>query len=521
MKNYHNNKTFKMLTTTAVLVGLTTNTSFAQSPDAITFKTSETLAAFKATPKGRIKNGDIVGYKVTKSEIDPDIASSVKFGASDSKLIPFSANGSMIISLEPNLSKEDISNMLETYNLELETIYSNIDTIHVKMNFEQYFKADPKENHVLYLRGLINTALYLQLDERIASVAPDTILTAEETNLPYLEAFDFTYSDVEVTDWGIANIQADKLWNNPRSKDGITIGILDAGFGRHEDISFTKWPKQTKRHDHGNHVAGIACAKHNGIGVKGVLPNCFVKPASSKKFAFQSVPQSYKMKFLMSFNQTINSVHGFIEQEDGISVYNLSLGYNWIPNFAINIDKPINEEQRLFRNIVEMQSISVVRLLEYAKQKDKVIYSAAGNDSNNLIADPMDALYSSPFNFGAIMAREKGISTNGVIVEAHDSAGKRATFSNEKGNISCPGVRIMSAVAYDDNGKRSSKTYAKKSGTSMASPYCAWGHLLFKLIRTKYSNSEAVNCLIISAKESTTGAPQMKLENALKACPPK
>src|SRR5207249_1426471 len=135
-------------------------------------------------------------------------------------------------------------------------------------------------------------------------------------------------------------------------------------------------------------------------------------------------------------------------------------GYNWISNFGINPDAP---ESSNWRGIVEIQGPLLVTLLRNAEKKGKIIFSAAGNDSTGL-NPPIDAKYASPFNWAAITARQLGIK-NGVIVEAHDKDGKRAPFSNTGGDISCPGVNILSTVAFDGQHQQSNFAYGEMSGT--------------------------------------------------------
>ena len=77
-----------------------------------------------------------------------------------------------------------------------------------------------------------------------------------------------------------------------------------------------------------------------------------------------------------------------ISSDQGVDVYNVSLAYNWMSNFGINPDDP---NQREARSLIESQGEILVAVLGIAAQKDKVIYSAAGNDSPGL-ATPIDAM---------------------------------------------------------------------------------------------------------------------------------
>lgn len=206
-----------------------------------------------------------------------------------------------------------------------------------------------------------------------------------------------------------------------------------------------------------------------------------------------------------------------MDSQDDVQTFNVSLGYNWRSNFGINSDLP---DYSQWRALVESQGAFLVSLLELANANGRVIFSAAGNDSTDLDT-PIGAKYASPFNWAAITAREEGNAFNGVIVEAHDQDGNRAAFSNSGGHISCPGVNIFSAVAHSPDGQVSKSAYGSMSGTSMASPYCASGQSLFKLVRPGYNGVEAVECMLQSNDLSSSNTPMLRLQQALNVCPAK
>ncbi len=322
--------------------------------------------------------------------------------------------------------------------------------------------------------------------------------------------------DQEIADWGIADIEADSLWGMPGANDGVIFGVMDVGFSRHDDIVFLDFPTLSASNNHGNHVAAIGCGRHNGIGMEGVLPNCFVRARSGDVF-FEGAEGNPQIGFMVLFSQILASLDKFIGEQDDVSAFNISLGYNWRSNFGINPDLP---ESQQWRQLVEMQGIMLVGVLELAQRKNKVIFSAAGNDSTGL-STPIGAKYASPFNWAAIIARERGIAENGIIVGAHGLNGKRAGFSNSNAQISCPGVDVLSAVAFGPDGQASRSAYGKMSGTSMASPYCASAHILFRLVRPGYTSLEAARCMMASDEFTDDGTPRLKLTKALAACPPR
>ncbi len=353
-------------------------------------------------------------------------------------------------------------------------------------------------------------------DPTVRGAAPDVVLRDEAVdNLAQAVNIRQLTNDSEILDWGVGDIEANNVWELPGADNGVIFGVMDVGFASHEDIIFSSISSDMNADDHGNHVAGIACAQNNGKGIRGVIPNCFVRPKAGNFHA--SEPGGNILAFVQTFGQILAALNEFIPNKDEVKTFNISLGYNWISNFGINPDTESSEQ---WRQIVAAQGEIFVSVLSLAAQKNKVVFSAAGNDSGGL-ADPIDAKFASPMNWAAITARERNIVSNGVVVEAHDQAGNRANFSNEKGHLSCPGVNILSAVAHDSSGAISQNQYAEMSGTSMASPYCAAGHTLFSLVRPNYLGVEVVDCFIESGVASSSGSPMLKLDRALSHCPPK
>jgi hypothetical protein len=445
----------------------------------------------------------------------------------DPESVPFVVPNSMIIQFESDVSAAEIQDYLEENKLQVIQAFPSIGAVQVDADISRFFTpelSDTSPNDVL-LRGMVQAAEAFKADERVQSATPDFVLTDKK-----MDAEEQTYTNMvhpteiitsfgaddpaEIVDWGIADIEADQIWSEPGAHDGVILGVMDAGFARHEDITYLRFPSAGPGDNHGNHVAAIACAKHNGHGIRGVLPNCFVVARSADVF-FQSGQGNPQVRFMTLFSQILGTLSQFIEEEEQIKTYNVSLGYNWRRNFGINPDLP---ESLQWRQLVEMQGALLVSVLSVAQTRDKVIFSAAGNDSSGL-ATPINAKYASPFNWAAITARETGRANNGFIVGAHDPQGARAPFSNSGADISCPGTNILSAVAFDAQNAPSQSAYGKMSGTSMASPHCAAAHVLFRLVRPNYTGVEAANCMMRAGEVGADGIPRLKLARSLAACP--
>lgn len=467
-------------------------------------------------------------YIVRSEQVPAGMEPRIQFQMDGTAEVPLAAPNTVIIQFEPDATEADIESFLSERDLKVIRTYPKIGALQVEGDLSSYFQpqlTDHSANDAL-LRGLVEVVQDFKSDPRVRSATPDLVLRDQTQHAPtgpritnLLTPSDVVLSDpaaaTETTDWGVADIEADQLWAMPGASDGALFGVMDAGFARHEELVFLELPQDTAVSDHGNHVAAIACARHlNGRGIRGVLPNCFVRARSADIF-FTSADGGGPLGFFVLFSQILATLDDFVGAQDDVYTFNVSLGYNWRSNFGINPDLP---ESAQWRTLVESQGTLLVSLLALAEESGRVIFSAAGNDSQGL-ATPISAKYASPFNWAAITAREQGIATSGVIVEAHDANGDRAPFSNIGGHISCPGVNIFSAVAFDPLGNVSDHAYGMMSGTSMASPYCAAGQLLFRLVRPGYSGIETVNCLLQSSALSSSGAPMLRLKTALDACP--
>ncbi len=441
--------------------------------------------------------------------------------------LPFVVPDTMIIQFAAKTTPADVEDYLRTNNLKVVQTYPGIGAVQVKADLTRFFQPKLTDTSVndSIIRGMTEAAKEFKKDSRIRSATPDILLTDKQADGDSIEITNVLHpTDIitalvetdasEVSDWGIADIEADQLWTMPGANDGVIFGVMDVGFGRHNDLTFISFPTASGRDNHGNHVAGIGCGRHDGVGTKGVLPNCFVRARSGDVF-FEGAGGNPQLGFMVLFSQILSTLDRFVTEEEDVSAFNVSLGYNWRSNFGINPDLP---ESGQWRQLVEMQGTLLVSLLELAQSKDKIIFSAAGNDSTGLDT-PIGAKYASPFNWAAIVAREQGLATNGVIVGAHGTDGTRASFSNSGADISCPGVNIMSTLAFDASDQPSASSYGKMSGTSMASPYCASAYILFRLVRPGYTSTEAMQCMRQSDQNNGEGTPRLKLTQALTACP--
>ena len=251
---------------------------------------------------------------------------------------------------------------------------------------------------------------------------------------------DFSNVDIAILDTGISLDHPDlNVYRNVSFVDGTQTGDDDLG--------------------HGSHIAGIAAAKDNSIGIMGVAPG-------AKLWAIKvcdvngNCPLSSQIKGIQYVN----------EHADEIDIVNLS------------IENPPSE--KLDKSINESLSKGLIYVV------------AAGNSHIN-------TSLTSPARIPGVIAvsaisdsdGECGGRGNSTIGGPDDYA---ASFSNYGNSIdfAAPGVNVFST--YKDQG------YAFDSGTSMAAPVVAGQAALYKSIKPNATSEEVISNLLNSSVPYTT-----------------
>lgn len=420
---------------------------------------------------------------------------------------PITAAGQLLIRFSPNAAPDEIAAILERYNLSVVESVPQIGMVTVEVPIIS-------RDVVLSDLGLASDPLarvseQLDAEENVSTVAPNVALSPNlltDAFVPEVAGLEIAAAAEEV-DWGMVQARIDSAWPLVMGQS-FSVGIVDVGFASHEDIdSMPGLPVSMPVHDHGNHVTGIICAKHNDLGVKGVLPNCTAVVSTSAPI-IDTIEDGGVVGFYTLFSELIATVVQFIEANPDVKTINLSLGYNWFPNFRID---PTDPDYAQIRDLVRSHGAFFAAVLNLAKSRDIAIVSAAGNDSS-ILPTPTDARWASPFNWAAKRIAEISGWSNGIVVEAHDQAGARAPFSNIGGDISAPGVKILSALATSDH------AYGRLSGTSMASPYVSGALALLRTARPDRDLTEHIACLLAGPTPSSSGVPMLDLADALERC---
>lgn len=237
--------------------------------------------------------------------------------------------------------------------------------------------------------------------------------------------------DEQKVNWGMKAIKADKAWDKYKGR-GIKVGLLDTGIdAEHPDlkpnvvekVSFIDDTDGEDANFHGTHVAGIFGAADTGKGVIGTAPA--VEIYSAKVF--------HKDGYMTATAER-EAIDWMIEK--GVDVVNMSYGFLIGKKDSEEIEKAINNYEKLIQKLVDAGIIVV---------------AATGNAGNT--TDTFDRV-SYPARFD-----------NTIGVGAVSEEIERADFSSagEAVDFAMPGVDIYSCYP----GSR----WARFSGTSMATPY--------------------------------------------------
>lgn len=427
---------------------------------------------------------------------------------------PYHASGELLILLKPTLTSREVVAALREHGLELADTVPEIGLISVNVVDRLAADAtDPVPIERADEASLQALARELSRDGRFVSVTPNMVVSPFQLETPPSSnvadansSADAAAAVGERTDWGIADAKFDRIW--PQMSGEFLVGVIDAGFADHEDLDAAPALDQIiPRNDHGNHVAGIMCAKHNSLGVRGALKNCRAAISVSSEISELARLEEEQLGIANTLLSFVRSVVLFMNANPNATVINLSLGYNWGRNFGLDPRAP---DRARFRDTVRSQGAIVATILAIAKMRDVALVSAAGNDSD-FMAPPLEAHWASPFNMGSKQIEDLDGWTNGLIIQAHDRQGRRASFSNVGGHLSCPGVDIESLKSSARN------AYGLDSGTSMAAPYCAAGLMAVRRLRPELTLQQAIECLRIGPA-TIAGVPKLDVEFAVNRC---
>lgn len=282
--------------------------------------------------------------------------------------------------------------------------------------------------------------------------------------------------------WPFAQINAPQAWNYQQG--GFPkVGIVDGARVQadHEDLNVVTRLGPPYRAAHATHVAGLACARANGIGLVGVAWDCPIVTSGIES----------------SSDEDVLAAATAVALEPGVKVVNMSLGPNLdTPRCATAAE----HDARMLAG--EEHAAWFRRLFGGGIGKDIVWTISAGNNCED----------AAPSAWG-----QNGDLSNVIVVGATNSDGSLARFSSfgHDVEVAAPGgvkveppgngtVGIWSTWLYDTTAEGRPECgpayrYCWESGTSMAAPMVAGVAELIRSAYVDYSAADVAGCIVRTA----------------------
>jgi Zn-dependent metalloprotease len=466
--------------------------------------------------------------------------------------VPVAKPNSYVIQLKPTATDADIETLLKKYNFKITKMIAPLGVITVEVDGTvppaAVTESAPRsaaapQDRKAQLQNILEPPLIREIRREKAVDGAFVNTTMEAKNLPKgqgaritveNEVFSWRWnaSDDQDGNWGLKAIRLPPVWSvlaqyrktHPDAKRP-KIGIVDGGFDTDPLVPFVSMQnvKPLVYHTagcgthHGMHVAGIIGAQRSDLpGIDGMIPGARMDAvAVDDKIVGDSgvvgVDEGWQVHALLFDDvlaKTLDYVYANLLQPDGLKVINISLGYNFVASNLLGDDDP-EDVPGLALHV--MHQANLIRLMASRVQDQVLFVVAAGNDSENR-ATPIAAKWASPFAWAGTQDSATGESPpNIVVVEAVDRDGTRAEFSNTGGDVSAPGVDIMSVLSVDK------LPLGVCSGTSQAAPHvAALAAILFELAPEK-TPAEIAEILRSSATPAANGEARAPAIDALEA----
>jgi Tol biopolymer transport system component len=293
--------------------------------------------------------------------------------------------------------------------------------------------------------------------------------------------------DGQETIWPFTQAHVTEAWD---LQEGgyYKVGIVDVGRAQpnHEDLNVVQelGPKGVAAHS--THVAGLACARANGIGVVGVAWDCPIVTAGIGTSSDENV--------LVAATE--------VAIKGGVKVANISLG----PNLdSFRCATPAEHQARMLEG--EEHAVWFRRLFGQGAGKNIVWTLSAGNNCENAAPSPW---------------AQNGDLANVLVVGATNASGDLARFSTfgHDVEVAAPGgvddvpphngtVGLWSTWLYDPILGGPSECgpgyrYCWDAGTSMAAPIVAGIAELIRSAYPTYNAREVGRCIVRTASGAAT-----------------
>ena len=443
---------------------------------------ADTVFTFELTVTDRPSTGDVEVEELTDTDtVNVLVVHTPSRPQDEIEEISTDVGGEKIPNQYLVLLKEDAVNTTQSLEITLQNLTSEVKIRGAELLYT-YEQANPGFLIKAPNEQVLNQVLpILRADPRVAFTEQD------QTIVP----FDQTAPE------GIQRVDAIREYTEEKGRRAISINtdiaIIDSGIDLdHPDLNiYHQWSPQiattstgplirqsvTSADDicgHGTHVAGIAAAKDNDLGILGVAPGA--RLWAIKVLDFDPTTG----KCVGSISSLVAGIEYVTKNADQIDVVNLSVG-------------------------CKCNSSSLDDAIRKAVTANVTFVVAAGNIHQDA-ASFTPANNSEVMTVSAIADRDGKCGGFSKVLTPLQMDGKRynigddefAIFSNygDVIDIAAPGVKIYST--YKNN------TYEYLGGTSQAAPHVAGAAALYKAIHPNASPAEITAELVNSGSVSTT-----------------
>ncbi|WP_295558046.1 M4 family metallopeptidase [uncultured Hyphomicrobium sp.] len=460
--------------------------------------------------------------------------------------VPVAKPNSFVIQLSPDATDADIDALLKKYGLTITKVIAPLGVITVETARGRGIQPGATEkagDSKSQLQSVLEPPIIKELRAEKVVDGAFVNTTMEAKQIPKGlgatinvdgDVFSWRWHASKEADgnWGLKAMRMPAVWSiidrhrklHPDEKRP-KIAVIDSGFEDNPMVPFASMQhvKTVAYHTsqcgthHGMHVAGIIGARSSADqpGINGIVPDArldaiAVDNAIVGDSGHVGVDEGWQVQALLFDDvlaKTLDYVYANLITPDNLRVINISLGYNFVAANLLGDENP-EDVPGLALHITHQANL--IRLMASRVQDHVLFVVAAGNDSEDR-ATPIEAKWASPFAWAGTTESATGESPpNILVVEAIDRNGLRAEFSNLGGDVSAPGVDIMSTLAKD-------KPLWICNGTSQASPHvAALAGLLFELAPEK-KPAEIAEIIRKSAKAPPEGVKQAPTIDALEA----
>jgi subtilisin family serine protease len=320
------------------------------------------------------------------------------------------------------------------------------------------------------------------------------------------------WDDLYKGNWHLRFIRAPEAWALTTGSRDVKLAVIDRVFDRvHPDLKpnvvlpvrqLTQYPGPSDSlpasqfdatWDHGNHVAGIACAKgNNSKGVAGVAWDCGLSlyDVAGTQGGVSSIVDAFRaMKMAV---------------DDGAKVVNMSFG-NGRACGASGCQPPTPEELSRLE-----EGKQVFRwAIEYGRRNGDVLWVASAGNSAE------DAKYNAPGSLSTEFANVLTVAAVGLAPLAATKAPLLASSNwGTTVNVAAPGRGVHSTLRPRHCsllGCSDQESYGAASdpwgGTSFAAPQVAGVAVLVKSNHPDYTAAQIRSCIVNAKGPSVTGQP--------------